>query len=153
MGRSVHPYDDTAVIDSRAPRTNQAVMGSLALLAFVVNAQWLIALLAIQFIVGLTAGRRYCLPCLLYFEVIQPRWGEGRIEDARPPRFSNQVGAVFLSLATIAFLAGIPTFGWVLALIVATLALFASMSGVCLGCEAYILIARSRGQQLERYPA
>ena len=153
MGRSVHPYDDTAVIDSRAPRTNQAVMGSLALLAFVVNAQWLIALLAIQLIVGLTAGRRYCLPCLLYFEVIQPRWGEGRIEDARPPRFSNQVGAVFLSLATIAFLAGIPTFGWVLALIVATLALFASMSGVCLGCEAYILIARSRGQQLERYPA
>ena len=153
MGRSVHPYDDTAVIDSRAPRTNQAVMGSLALLAFVVNAEWLIALLAIQFIVGLTAGRRYCLPCLLYFEVIQPRWGEGRIEDARPPRFSNQVGAVFLSVATIAFLAGIPTFGWVLALIVATLALFASMSGVCLGCEAYILIARSRGQQLERYPA
>jgi hypothetical protein len=153
MGRSVHPYDDTAVIDSRAPRTNQAVMGSLALLAFVVNAQWLIALLAIQFIVGLTAGRRYCLPCLLYFELIQPRWGEGRIEDARPPRFSNQVGAVFLSLATIAFLAGIPTFGWVLALIVATLALFASMSGVCLGCEAYILIARSRGEQLERYPA
>ena len=153
MGRSVHPYDDTAVIDSRAPRTNQAVMGSLALLAFVVNAQWLIALLAIQFIVGLTAGRRYCLPCLLYFEVIQPRWGEGRIEDARPPRFSNQVGAVFLSVATIAFLAGIPAFGWVLALIVATLALFASMSGVCLGCEAYILIARSRGQQLERYPA
>ena len=147
MGRSVHPYDDTAVIDSRAPRTNQAVMGSLALLAFVVNAQWLIALLAIQFIVGLTAGRRYCLPCLLYFEVIQPRWGEGRIEDARPPRFSNQVGAVFLSLATIAFLAGIPTFRWVLALIVATLALFASMSG------AYSLIARSRGQQLERYPA
>ena len=60
---------------------------------------------------------------------------------------------MFLSLATIAFLAGIPTFGWVLALIVATLALFASMSGVCLGCEAYILIARSRGQQLERYPA
>ena len=153
MGRSVHPYDDTAVIDSRAPRTNQAVMGSLALLAFVVNAQWLIALLAIQLIVGLTAGRRYCLPCLAYFEVIQPRWGEGRIEDARPPRFSNQVGAVFLSVATIAFLAGIPTFGWVLALIVATLALFASMSGVCLGCEAYILIARSRGQQLERYPA
>ena len=153
MGRSVHPYDDTAVIDSRAPRTNQAVMGSLALLAFVVNAQWLIALLAIQLIVGLTAGRRYCLPCLLYFEVIQPRWGEGRIEDARPPRFSNQVGAVFLSLATIAFLAGLPTFGWVLALIVATLALFASTSGVCLGCEAYILIARSRGQQLERYPA
>jgi len=152
MGRSVHPYDDTAVIDSRAPRTNQAVIGSLAMLAFVFNAQWLIALLAIQLILGLTMGRRWCLPCLLYFEVIQPRIGEGRIEDSRPPRFANQVGAVFLSLATIAFLAGAATFGWVLALIVSTLALFSAMSGICLGCEAYMAIARARGMRLDRYP-
>jgi Domain of unknown function (DUF4395) len=153
MGRSVHPYDDTAVIDSRAPRTNQAVIGSLALLAFVLDAQWLIALLALQFIVGLTLGRRWCLPCLLYFEVIQPRIGEGRLEDSRPPRFANQVGAVFLSAATISFLAGAATFGWVLALIVSTLALFSAMSGVCVGCEMYVLIARARGMQLDRYPA
>jgi hypothetical protein len=152
MGRSVHPYDDTAVIDSRAPRTNQAVIGSLALLAFVLNAQWLIALLALQFILGLTLGRRWCLPCLLYFEVIQPRIGEGRIEDSRPPRFANQVGAAFLSVATIAFLAGAATFGWVLALIVSTLALFSAMSGICLGCEAYVGIARARGMTLDRYP-
>jgi len=152
MGRSVHPYDDTAVIDSRAPRTNQAVIGSLAMLAFVFNAQWLIALLAIQLILGLTMGRRWCLPCLLYFEVIQPRIGEGRIEDSRPPRFANQVGAVFLSVATIAFLVGADTFGWVLALIVSTLALFSAMSGICLGCEAYVAIARARGMRLDRYP-
>jgi hypothetical protein len=152
MGRSVHPYDDTAVIDSRAPRTNQAVIGSLAMLAFVFNAQWLIALLAIQFILGLTMGRRWCLPCLLYFEVIQPRIGEGRIEDSRPPRFANQVGAVFLSVATISFLAGADAFGWVLALIVSTLALFSAMSGICLGCEAYVAIAKARGMRLDRYP-
>lgn len=153
MGRSVHPYDDTAVIDSRAPRTNQAVIGSLALLAFVLDAQWLIALLALQFILGLTLGRRWCLPCVLYFEVIQPRIGEGRLEDSRPPRFANQVGAVFLSVATISFLAGAATLGWVLALIVSTLALFSAMSGVCVGCEMYVLIARARGVHLDRYPA
>jgi len=153
MGRSVHPYDDTAVIDSRAPRTNQTVIGSLALLAFVLNAQWLIALLAIQFILGLALGRRWCLPCLLYFELIQPRIGEGRIEDSRPPRFANQVGAAFLSVATIAFLAGAAAFGWVLALIVSTLALFSAMSGICLGCEMYVAIARARGLTLDRYPA
>jgi uncharacterized protein DUF4395 len=152
MGRSVHPYDDTAVIDSRAPRTNQTVIGSLALLAFVLNAQWLVALLAIQFILGLALGRRWCLPCLLYFEVIQPRIGEGRIEDSRPPRFANQVGAAFLSVATIAFLAGANTFGWVLALIVSTLALFSAMSGICLGCEMYVALARARGMTLDRYP-
>lgn len=153
MGRSVHPYDDVTVIDSRAPRTNQAVIGALALLAFVANAQWLIALLALQLIVGLVFGRRYCLPCLLYFELIQPRIGEGRLEDARPPRFANQIGAGFLGVATIAFLAGVPTFAWVLALIVSALALFAAMSGVCVGCELYVQIARARGTSVERYPA
>jgi hypothetical protein len=150
MGRSVHPYDDTSVIDAYAPRTNQAVIGSLALLAFLFDAQWLVALLAVQLIVGLTLGRRYCLPCLLYFEVIQPRIGEGPIEDARPPRFANMIGAGFLGVATIGFLAGAATFGWVLTLIVAALALFAAMSGVCVGCELYILIARLRGTPLER---
>jgi len=97
-------------------------------------------------------GRRWCLPCLLYFEVIQPRIGEGRIEDSRPPRFANQVGAVFLSVATISFLAGADAFGWVLALIVSTLALFSAMSGICLGCEAYVAIAKARGMRLDRYP-
>jgi hypothetical protein len=152
MGRSVDPYNETAVIDSRAPRTNQAVMGSLALIAFVLDAKWLVAVLALQFIVGLTLGRRWCLPCLLYFEVIQPRIGEGQLEDSRPPRFANQVGAAFLTVATITFLAGAPTFGWVLTLIVSSLALFAAMSGVCIGCEIYVLIARARGMRLERYP-
>jgi hypothetical protein len=152
MGRSVHPYDETAVIDSRAPRTNQAVIGSLALLAFVLDAKWLIALLALQFILGLTLGRRWCLPCVAYFELIQPRIGEGRLEDSRPPRFANQIGAAFLSVATISFLAGAATFGWVLTLIVSTLALFSAMSGICLGCEMYVLIARARGMRLERYP-
>lgn len=143
--RTAHPYDDTDVIDSRAPRTNQAVIGSLALLAFVVAAEWLVALLALQLIVGLTLGRRYCLPCLLYFELIQPRFGEGRIEDARPPRFANMVGAAFLSAATLAFLTGLETVGWALALLVSALALLAAITGVCVGCEMYRLSARLRG--------
>ncbi|MGH2798103.1 MAG: DUF4395 family protein, partial [Thermoleophilaceae bacterium] len=71
--RTAHPYEDTDVIDARAPRTNQAVIGSLALLAFVLDAEWLPAVLAAQLAVGLTLGRRFCLPCLLYFELIQPR--------------------------------------------------------------------------------
>jgi uncharacterized protein DUF4395 len=152
-GRSAHPYDDTDVIDSHAPRTNQAVIGSLALLAFVLDAEWLVALLGLQLLVGLVLGRRFCLPCLLYFEVIQPRAGEGRIEDARPPRFANMIGAAFLGAATIAFLAGAPALGWTLALIVAALALLAATSGLCVGCELYLALARLRGARVDRYPA
>src|SRR2546423_15374627 len=97
MGRSVHPYDDTAVIDSRAPRTNQAVIGSLALLGFVVDAQWPIALLALQFILGLTLGRGWGLPCPRYSGLSRPRIAEGRLGATGPPRFGNQSGRGFHS--------------------------------------------------------
>ena len=144
-GRTAHPYEDTDVIDARAPRVNQAVIGSLALLAFVLDLEWLPALLAAQLAVGLTFGRQYCLPCLFYFELLQPRFGEGPIEDSRPPRFANMVGVAFLGGATIAFLAGVPALGWTLSLIVAALALLAAATGLCTGCEAYKLWARLRG--------
>jgi hypothetical protein len=144
-GRTAHPYEDTDVIDARGPRTNQAVIGTLALAAFLLDLQWLPAVLAAQLAIGLTLGRRFCLPCLLYFEVIQPRFGEGPIEDSRPPRFANMVGVAFLGGATAAFLAGVPALGWTLTLIVAALALLAAATGLCMGCEAYKLSARLRG--------
>ncbi len=144
-GRTAHPYEDTDVIDARGPRTNQAVIGALALLAFLLDLEWLPAVLAAQLAIGLTLGRRFCLPCLLYFEVIQPRFGEGPIEDSRPPRFANMVGVAFLGGATLAFLAGVPELGWTLTLIVAALALLAAATGLCMGCEAYKLSARLRG--------
>src|ERR687895_2049316 len=143
--RTAHPYEDTDVIDVRAPRVNQAVIGSLALVAFLLGLEWLPAVLALQLAIGLSAGRRFCLPCLLYFEVIQPRFGEGPIEDSRPPRFANMVGVAFLGSATLAFVLGAPTVGWVLTLIVAALALLSAVTGFCMGCEAYRLTARLRG--------
>ena len=151
-GRSAHPYDDTDVIDSRGPRTNQAVIGALSLVAFLTGAEWLVAVLAAQLAIGLTLGRRFCLPCLLYFEVIQPRFGEGPIEDARPPRFANMVGVAFLGAATAAFLLDVPALGWTLALIVAALALLAATTGLCAGCELYRLSARLRGVSAKHVP-
>jgi hypothetical protein len=151
-GRTAHPYDDTDVIDSRAPRTNQAVIGSLAALAFALDLPWLVALLGLQLAIGLTLGRRYCLPCLLYFELIQPRLGEGAVEDARPPRFANMVGLAFLGAATVAFLAGAESLGWSLALIVAALALLAAVSGLCVGCELYLWVARLRALRRRMAP-
>jgi Domain of unknown function (DUF4395) len=143
--RTAHPYEDTDVIDVRAPRVNQAVIGSLALVAFLLGLEWLPAVLALQLAIGLTAGRRFCLPCLLYFELIQPRLGEGRIEDARAPRFANLVGLVFLGGAGLAFLLGATAVGWALTLVVAALALLAALTGFCMGCEMYRLSARLRG--------
>ena len=148
MKRTVDPYRDLDVIDSRGPRFNQAVIGTLALVAFVTGWWWLLALLAAQLAVGLTLGRRWCLPCLFYFEVIQPRFGEGPIEDARPPRFANMVGVAVLGSAAVAHAVGFTMLGWALGLLVAGLALLAAATGFCTGCETYKLIARVRGVEL-----
>jgi hypothetical protein len=137
--RLADPSRDLDVIDSRAPRFNQATFGLLATLALATGWWWLLGVLGAQLIVGLTLGRRFCLPCLAYFELVQPRVGEGPLEDARPPRFANLVGAVFLTGATIASAAGLTTLGTVLGGIVAALALLAAATGFCSGCEAYKL--------------
>ena len=143
--RTADPYRDTDVIDARAPRTNQAIVGTISLLAVLTGWWPLLALLAAQLAIGLRFGRRYCLPCLLYFEVLQPRLGEGPIEDSRPPRFANLVGVAFLTAASGAYLAGVPEAGTILGAIVAALALLAATTGLCVGCELYRVAARVRG--------
>src|SRR6187402_2907379 len=150
--RSADPYRELDVIDANAPRFNQAVIGSLALVAFLTGWWPLLAILAAQLAIGLTLGRRWCLPCVAYFELVQPRVGEGPLEDARPPRFANLVGAVVLSAATIAFAAGAETAGTALGALVAALALLAAATGVCAGCEAYKLGYRLTGRSFKSCP-
>src|SRR4029078_7314767 len=94
--RTADPYRDLDVIDANAPRFNQAVIGSLALVAFLTGWWPLLAILAAQLSIGLTLGRRWCLPCVAYFGLVQPRVGEGPVEDSRPPRFANKIGVAFL---------------------------------------------------------
>jgi hypothetical protein len=148
--RTADPYRDLDVIDSRGPRFNQAVIGVLALLAFVTGWWPLLALLAAQLAIGLTLGRRWCLPCLFYFEVLQPRFGEGPIEDSRPPRFANMIGTVVLAAAAVGHAVGLTLLGWTLGLLVAALALLAAATGLCVGCEVYRLGARVRGIRSHR---
>jgi hypothetical protein len=150
--RAADPYRDLDVIDSRAPRFNQAVVGVLAALAVATGLWWLLALLGAQLLVGLSFGRRFCLPCLAYFELVQPLFGEGPLEDARPPRFANMVGVAFLVAASAAHAAGFGVLGAVLGALVAALALLASATGFCAGCEAYKLGCRLRGRPFVSCP-
>ncbi len=110
----------------------------------------ILAVLALQLGVGLRFGRRYCLPCVAYFELVQPRLGEGPIEDARPPRLANQIGFAVLSAASVAYVLGLPLAGLALGSIVAALALLAASTGFCAGCQIYRIGARLRGIRSRR---
>ena len=150
--RIADPYRDVAVIDSRAPRFNQAVIGVLALLAVAVGWWWLLAALAVNLALGLTFGRRFCVTCVAYFALVQPLIGEGPLEDSRPPRVANMIGLVFLSGSALAYAVGADAAGAVLGSIVAALALLAAVTGFCTGCEAYKLGCRLTGRPFVSCP-
>jgi phosphate/sulfate permease len=152
MRRSADPYRDTQVIDARAPRTNQAVVGVVSVVAVATGWWWLLALVAVQLAAGLWLGRRACLACVFYFEVIQPRFGEGPLEDSRPPRAANMIGLVVLAAASVAYAVGSEIAGAALGLLVAVLALLAAATGFCTGCEAYKLGCLLRGKPFVSCP-
>jgi hypothetical protein len=131
-------------VDARAPRFNQAIIGLASLAAYVLGFWPLLGLAALQLGLTLAFGPRLCLGCLIYFKLVRPRLGPGPVKDARPVRFANVVGFVFLAAATTAHIAGVPTLGWALGLTVAGLALVAAVSNFCAGCEMYRLLARLR---------
>jgi hypothetical protein len=143
--RTADPWRDTDVIDARAPRFNQGVVAVFALTGVLLGWPVLWALMSLQLTLGLVLGRRWCLSCVAYYSLIQPRFGEGELEDSRPPRLANRMGAGFLGAAAVAWWLGTPTLGTVLGAIVAALALLAVTTNFCTGCEIYKLTARLRG--------
>jgi hypothetical protein len=143
--RTADPWRDTDVIDERAPRFNQLVVGLVALAGALFGWPLAWALMGAQLLIGLTLGRRFCITCVAYFTLIQPRRGEGPLEDSRPPRLANAIGVAFLGAAALTWWLGSPAAGTALGAIVAALALLAATSGLCAGCELYKLGARLRG--------
>ena len=66
------------------------------------------------------------------------------LEDAAPPRFAQLVGLIFAVLGLIGYLTGVEVVG-VVATGFALVAAFVNAAvGLCLGCEAYLLIQRIR---------
>jgi len=125
-------------IDVNVPRFNQACVAVLTGLAFVIQSWPMVAFVALVLAVNRLAGPRYGLFTQVYVRLIKPRLG-GTIETepSGPPRFAQLLGIVFLGLATVAFVAGGPTVGWALTLMVTALAALAATTRICVGCVIY----------------
>ena len=132
-------------IDPRGPRFNQAVLAVALLTGFLVDWRPVVPVFALVLLAGAALGPRYGPFLALYAKVIRPRLDPPKeLEDPRPPRFAAAVGVIFLSAASLAFAAGAAGIGWGLALLVAALAGLSATTGICVGCEIYLLAARRR---------
>ncbi|MEA2843906.1 MAG: hypothetical protein QOJ69_1577 [Actinomycetota bacterium] len=138
-------------IDPRGPRFNQAVLSVSLLLGFLLDWRPVVPAFAVVLALGAAFGPRYGPFLRLYADVVKPRLGPpSELEDPRPPRFAATVGVLFLTAGTVAFLAGSSLLGWVLALVVAVLAGLSATTGICVGCEIYLFVARRRGIALSQ---
>ena len=143
------PQSPPKAIDPRGPRFNQGAITVLLLLGFVTDVRAIVPVIGVVLLLGAAFGPRYGPFLRLYADVVKPRLAPpAELEDPRPPRFAATIGVVFLGAATAAFAAGSAGVGWALALIVAALAGLAATTGICVGCEVYLFLARRRGVEL-----
>ncbi len=134
-----------APIDRRGPRFNQAVLAVALLTGFLADWRPIVPVFALVLLAGAALGPRYGPFLAFYAKVIRPRLGPpAELEDPRTPRFASALGVVVLTAGALAFAAGHPGIGWGLALVVATLAALSATTGICVGCEMYLAIARRR---------
>lgn len=118
------------MIDSRIPRFSQAIQALALALAFLVDAVWVVPVVAGIMLAGLVGGPRWNLFARI-FRVL-PTGLPGELEPAAPPRFAQGVGVAFLTTATvglIAFERGTGAWwaaGWAPALVVMALAAVAA---------------------------
>jgi hypothetical protein len=139
--------DQPAPIDPRGPRANQGVLAVSLLVGFVLQWAWVVPLFAVVLFLGAAFGPRYGPVLRFYAEVVRPRLAPPtELEDPRPPRFAAAIGVLFLGGATVALAFGLTGLAWGLALIVAALAGLAAVTGLCIGCELYVMLARRRGE-------
>lgn len=136
-------------IDPRAPRFNQGVLTVALLGAYVADLPLVVPVLALALLMGAAFGPQYGPFLRIYSTFIRPRLDPPtHLEDPRPPRFAATVGVCFLSAATLAFAVGVPGLAWGLALVVAALAGLAATTGICVGCEMWLFVARRRGVEV-----
>lgn len=129
-----------ATVDPRAPRFGQAITGTLTALGVLLLEPVFVAIVAILLGVAVLSNWRLDAYAVLWRRVVVPVVGPTEERTAASPhRFAKLVGASFTVVATPLLVVGgsFSFAGYVLAGIVAVLALLGATTGFCLGCHLY----------------
>lgn len=130
----------TRSIDPRGQRFGAAVSAAILLGAFALGLPWLAALVGLNLAIAAAFGSRLFLPGRPWPLVRRVlRLGPTEPEHEYPPRFAQALGATFIALGTVLFLAGATVPGWLLVGGVALLQVLLAATGICVGCRLYFM--------------
>jgi hypothetical protein len=137
------------LIDPRAPRVGAAITSALAILGFTdaltsygITSQFLVVALFVLFAWSVFFPSTH--PYKKLFEAIRPRLGEPKeLEDARPPRFAQQVGLGFATLGLIGLLVSSQLVVAIAFAFIFIAAFLNAFFNFCLGCQMYLLLKRA----------
>ena len=129
-------------VDHAALRANQASIILLLVAAFVLNATWLVAVVALVMLTGTALGR----PGFLWVYLLLRKMGLGKPDLLRdhpqPHRFAQGLGGAILVAALGAAWLGVPWLSWGLVWLVIALAAVNLFAGFCVGCALYYWLHR-----------
>jgi len=130
-------------VDHSGLKTNQIVIISLNILAFILNLPILAAFVALM--MGIGSALRIPGFGFVYKNLLKPRgWMKPDVlnDNPEPHRFSQILGFVFMTAGSVALFFGSIMLGWSLVWLVVALAALNAFGGFCVGCAVYYWLAR-----------
>jgi uncharacterized protein DUF4395 len=130
------------LVDPRQPRMGQAITGTVLLIGFVLEWPAVLPVLAMVLAGASVGGPTTNLYAWIYKGARRVlKFGPpAELEEIGPPRFANTLGFLFLTTASILYFgAHSHVAAWSLGLLVSALALLAAITGLCVGCEMFVI--------------
>src|SRR5512145_2411749 len=140
-------------VDHSALKSNQIIIISLNIFAFILNLPILAAFVAL--VMGIGSLLKVPGFGFVYKTVLKPRgWMKPDVLDDNPEphRFAQFLGFLFMTVGSVALFLDSTVLGWSLVWLVVALAALNAFGGFCVGCAVYYWLARLRLPGFSKQP-
>lgn len=129
-------------VNEHAARITAGLVVLLALTALLTGQTWLVAVLALGFLLRVAWGPKISPFGVLSVKVLAPLLGAAKLVPGPPKRFAQGIGLVICVAALLFLLNGIAVGGWALVAVLLIAAALESVAGFCLGCAIFGFLMR-----------
>ena len=134
-------------LDVRGPRFAAIVTTAVLIAILITGNGWLALAQTVVFAIG-AVNARLAPYGVVFRTLLARRLGPPtQFEPAEPVRFAQAIGFAFLAVASVGYLSGATTVGLVTTAFALAAAFLNAAFGLCLGCEAYVLLRRIVGSE------